>query len=251
MSAKTQKILGKVKILCQPLLKFKPCTKIIYVFGSITRGDFRKGSDIDLIVVYDDTKAGASEESEKIEACMNQIQEKARKDKLNISFQKLMALSNWWDLVRDGEPWVVSSVENPRIIYDETGYLKLISKLVHKGHVYNRAEKSERLIERTYSYEIKNREIMLDAATELFLAGLEAAEIFLLSKGKVMFDPKKMAVELKKLGLKMADGFEDMIDIIEKINKGVLSEFSGKNIDHYQEKIRAFVGEIEDLISGK
>lgn len=250
MSKKAGIILKKVKALCQPLLEHKPYTMIIYVFGSITRGDFRPRSDIDLIVVFDDTKPGSEAAAAKLEAEISGIQEKSNKAKLNLSFQKLMPLSTWWDLIRDGEPWLVSSLENPLILYDETGYVNLISRLVHKGHIYNRYEKAEKLIERTYSYEIKNREALLAAVTELFLAAVEAAEIYLLSRGKVIFEPKKMVSELEREGIK-SEGFHDIVDMMEKVNKGVLSEFSGENVDHYQEKIIGFVNEIEDKIIKK
>lgn len=251
MSKRPAQILKKVKILCQPLLEHRPFTKIIYVFGSITRGDFKKGSDIDVLIVFDDTRQGADAALPRIESEIQKIQEKANKKKLNLSFQKLMPLSTWWDLVRDGEPWVVSSLESPWIIYDNTGYVKLVSGLVNKGHVYNRAEKSEKLMERTYSYEVRNRELMLSALAELFFAGIEAAEIFLLSRGRVVFEPKKMAAELERLGIRKADAFRDIADLMEKANKGVLSEFTGENVDHYQEKLREFIGEIEDSIIKK
>ncbi len=249
MSKKIDHVLKKAKTFCQPLLEYRPYIKIIYVFGSITRGDLKRGSDVDILVVFDDTREGSEDAAEKIEQGMAVIQDKAVKLKINLSFQKLMPLSTWWDLVRDGEPWVVSSLENPWIIYDDTGYVKLVSGLVHKGHVYNRTEKSERLIERTYSYGVKNRELMLEALAEIFFACMEASEIFLLSRRTILFEPKKMAAELERLGITKADIFRDIADLMEKAEKGVLSEFTGENIDHYSLKARAFIGEIEDSIT--
>ena len=182
---------------------------------------------------------------------MKSIQEKAKKKGTEISFQNLTSLTDWWSLVRDGEPWIVSSLEKPYAIFDDTGYLTLVSNLVHKGHVYNRGEKVERLVDRTYYYKVANRQLLLDALNELFLASLEAAQIFLMTKGHLNFDPKKMVSELRKHNLKNLDGFVDIVDLIEKVNKGVLSEFTGENADHYGEKIKNFVNEIEERISGE
>ncbi len=246
-----KQLLGKTKISCKPLLKYKPILKIVYVFGSLVNGVAKKTSDIDIMVVYDDTKDGSEEIANSMKLEIKSIQENGKKLKMNISFQNLMALSDWWSLVRDGEPWIISSLEKPYPIYDDTGYLKLVSAMIQKHHAYNRPEKVEKLVDRTYSYSISNREILLNALNELFLASVEAAQIFLISKGVLNFDPKKMSIELRKYGIKTLDHFIDIIDLMEKANKGVLSEFTAENVDHYQEKIRNFVNEIEDRITGE
>jgi len=241
-------LITRTKKLLKPIKKYKPFLKIVYIFGSVARNEAKKTSDIDIMVIYDDTKSNSEKVSEEIRAEMKEMKESAKKIKLNISFQDLMGLTDWWSLVREGEPWVISSLDKPYTIYDDTGYLKLISSIVQKHHVYNRPEKVERLVDRTFSYTIRNREILLDALAELFLASVEAAQIFLISKGTISFDPKKMVIGLQKYKIQTLDYFIDIVDLMEKVNKGVLSEFSAENVDHYQEKIRAFVNELEENI---
>src|SRR3989338_7515755 len=48
-----KKIANKFKD--EVLKKYKDVTKAVVIFGSFTRSDFHKGSDIDMLVVIDDT----------------------------------------------------------------------------------------------------------------------------------------------------------------------------------------------------
>ncbi len=245
----SEKILKK---WLKPLLKHKRIIESIYVYGSaVTK---KSANDIDTLIIVNDSALPTPQEIEMIEKTCGAIGEKAKKQKLLFHFQPIKLLSQWWRLVLEGEPWIVSSLKKPLIIYDKKGLITEISKLILQGKFYKREEKAEKLIERSDTKMLKNRQLLLETLGLLAEAATEAAQILLLFDNKLILNKKKIAFELEKnyskaIGNEIIGNYKEIIDLEEKMEKGALSEFTAENLDYYLEKMKKFINKVEMMLS--
>jgi len=237
----------RVQGLCKPLGKHKH-VMAAWIYGSAVK--VKKPHDIDVLVLLDDTGGLKEKDVVEIEGDMKHIRESAKKEKLNLHFQPPKFLTRWWALIQKGEPWVITSLKNFQTIYDETGYLTLISGLIKKGIIYHRDEKAERLATRANRYYFDNRDLMLEALEELYMAIVEGAQIFLMFNSKMAFGPDRIIREMTKMKINTGT-FVEMADLADKARKGVLSEFSGANLDYYSGKVNLFIDRLEDMLLEK
>jgi hypothetical protein len=165
-------------------------------------------------------------------------------------------LSKWWHTLIEGEPWIISSLKNPIIVYDRKGVLKEVCGFIDKEHIYNREEKAERLLERSDYTAISNRRLLLGSISNLSNAGTEASQILLLFDGKFILNKKAIAAELEKryvrtLGRDVVDTYTEIVDLEDKIAKGTMSEFSAENLDYYLDRLKIFISKVEEMLSKK
>jgi hypothetical protein len=246
------------KILQQclkPLLKYSAWLEAVYVYGSaITK---KSANDIDVLIMLNDSGVPPSPEiMDSIEKECGRIEEKGRAQGMTFHFQPIKMLSRWWSLLLDGEPWIVSSLEHVLVIYDKKNLIGEVSKIVRGEILYRKEERAEKLIERSSSYALKNRQLLLSSLTTLANAATEAAQILLLFDNKLILNKEKIIEELerayiKTIGEDVVGNYKEIIDLEEKMEKGSLSEFSAENLDYYLDKMKKFIAKVEDMLSKK
>ncbi len=239
----------------KPLLKYRACIEAIYVYGSaVTR---KSANDIDTLIILSDSGIAPSQIIiDLIEKTCGSIEEKAKEKGLRFHFQPLKMLSKWWHLLLDGEPWIVSSLKQPLVVYDRKGLITEVSRLVNGEALYKKEERAEKLIERSDSYSLKNRQLLLGSLTTLADAATEAAQILLLFDNKLILNKKRIAEELereyvKTIGDEIVGNYKEIIDLEEKMEKGALSEFTAENLDYYLDKMKKFISKVEEMLSKK
>ncbi|MBI5148792.1 nucleotidyltransferase domain-containing protein [Candidatus Pacearchaeota archaeon] len=249
-----KKELEKVREFCIPLSKHD-YIKAVWLYGSAIRTGFVKGHDIDVMIILDDTKDIKQEEIEKLDLLIRLIEEKSKSKNLMLHFQNPKPLTLWWDLIRKGEPWAITSLRNIEIIYDPSRYIALMHKLLKKGELYSREERAEKLIERAREKLIDVRNILLDKIPyELLYAATEAAQTALIYAGFFPPTPRDVLTKLMILERqKMLEGhyidiYEEILLLIEKIEKGTLGEFTGKEIESWLLKIKSFILKMEEIL---
>ena len=245
----TQPVLRKS---LRPLLQRKEHLEAVYVYGS-SLGSNAAG-DIDVMVILNDTQPLSESSIQQTEKICQRIKESAKKKGLEFHFQPPKPLTRWWHTLVEGEPWIISSLKNPVIVYDRKGIVREVCGFVEKERVYNKEEKAERLLERSDLLALNNRHLLLGAISNLANAGTEAAQILLLFDGKFLLNKQEIAHELearyvKTLGRGVVDTYMEIVDLEEKVTRGTLSEFSAKNLDYYLERLKVFIGKVEEMLS--
>jgi len=239
----------------KPLLKFKKLLESVYVYGSaVTK---KSANDIDVIIIINDSGVlPPNEIISLIEKLSDIIKKRGEEKNLTFHFQPLKMLSKWWHLVLEGEPWIISSLKQPLIIYDKKGLITEVSHLVNEKKLYYKEEKAEKLMERSDNNFIKNRQLLLDSLATLSAAATEAAQILLFFDNKLILNKKKISEELEKnyvkeIGDEIIGNYKEIIDLEEKMEKGALSEFTAENLDYYLDKMKRFIARIEEMLSKK
>lgn len=207
--------------------------KAIWIFGSCVR---KKGNDIDIFVLYDDTQGNSKEKLALLESRISRINSLT---KLPLHFQRPIGLGLFWSLLIKGEPWTITSLKDPLIIYDPSDFIPLIKRLLRMKRPLGEDIKAERLVARAEDLLTDNRELRVMLVEELFLAAKEAAQIFLASIGEVVFEPKRILKELRKYS--NPEVYFQIMNLNQKASKGTLSEFTGEDLDYYTYKIREFI----------
>ncbi|MBS3166580.1 nucleotidyltransferase domain-containing protein [Candidatus Woesearchaeota archaeon] len=247
----------EVKRACAPLIKLRPIVKAIWVYGSAVEKQNVRGSDIDILILLDDTqKSLSSSFIEKLKLYTELIQQEYNKKGIKLHFQPPKTLTHWWDLIRNGEPWVITSIRNSLIIFDESGYLKLIKDLLKKGKIYSIEERSEKLIEQAEKdVDLAGDIFLREICHEILMAMTESAQIVLSYYGKYPPFPKNVLQELKKVFKeneiinKIAiDNYEEIYMVSKKIEFEQLLRLEGKEIDKYHEKAKDFIKIMEEIL---
>ncbi len=234
-----KKVINRIKQICTPLI-VPGVVKACWIFGSSVKK--KKGNDIDVLILYDEKAKNLRKSLMSIDS---KVEKLMRKEKLPLHFQRPISLSLFWSLLIKGEPWVFTLVKEAIAIHDSSNYLELMKKLIKKKHALGEEIKAERLVARSGELLTDNRELRVMTIEELFLAASEAAQIFLISKNKIVFEPRKILKEiLKYMNVSI---YFDILNLYEKSNKGVLSDFTGEDIDYYTFKIKNFIQQLEEL----
>ena len=221
----------------------KPVVKAVWLYGSVLRKkEFKKSSDIDIVVLVDDTSPEFNKQKlAKIRVVIEMITITAKEEGLQLHFQPPRRLTTWWELIRDGEPWTITSIKESMIVYDDSGYVEQLKLLLAKGIVYSQQERAEKLIERAYLSIIEARQISLTKLPhELLMITVETAQRVLWLKDKHPITPRDTIKELQSESLP-SENADELYSIVRKINKGVLSEFSGADFDRHYKKTMKFV----------
>ena len=237
------------------ILKFKNIISAIYIYGSITKN--KEANDIDILIIVDDSSQELSPVliDRMVEISKN-ITEKGKEKGFNFHFQPIKKLSSWWNLLLEGEPWIVSSLSDPWIIYEKKEIISEASLFIKESKIFSKEEKAEKLMERGEMYLYKNREILLNSIHSLAEAATEAAQILLLFDDKLILNKNKIIDELEKnykkiIGEEIVGNYKEIVDLENKMEEGFLSEFSAENLDYYLNKIKRFIEKTEEILSKK
>ncbi len=238
-----KKLISQVKNKLQVFgKKFSDKIEVMYIYGSaVTKDD---PNDVDILVVVKDD----------IDTTKMKIEiGKIRSNKKIMHIQSPKELSFWWKLILEREPWVIESLKNCIISKDSRKIVKEVVELIKKEVVYNKEEKAEKLLQRSQGYLLENRMLLLRSISLLAEAATECLQTLLIFDDKVILDKNKIILELennyiKVLGQSVIDSYKEVVDFEEKMEKGVLSEFSVENLDYYKHKVEVLIQRVDKIL---
>ena len=251
-----QEVLSFLNERVLELVKKYPLIKAVFVYGSAARKD-TKPNDVDTLVIVDDTSDRFDPSmTDHLSADMENASKQGR-EKLNVDihFQAPKPLSAWWDLIRSGEPWVMTAISDALVIYDPSDYIRPLNMLVNQGRIHGTHEKAESLIDRApYRLRETRRILLEDITVEILSAMVETAQAVLMFYGIAPPSAKSLAAELKtnfvKSGLldpRAIEYYEDFFEFTEKISHGEITRVNGKEIKKYLERAVYFIDQVDNL----
>jgi predicted nucleotidyltransferase/uncharacterized protein (UPF0332 family) len=195
--------------------KFGKHVKSVAVFGSFARGDFRSSSDIDVLVIIDDTLSPRGIPPEIKDKIHGNMQEIGRKIDKRLHVQ-LHLLSEYWEYIRHGDAIFFNYVREGVSVYDE-GFFKPIKKLLMLGAVRPTREAVYKQLDGAEAY-LKRVESYLKFSIErLFRAASWCGNGVLMAAGHVPVRPKEISVALREQLVKNNLLEERYVQLYEKI----------------------------------
>ncbi len=235
------------------LKKYKDLTKSVVLFGSLTRGDYHEKSDIDLLVVIDDTLARFTPEMKL--RFDDDIYDIGKRLSEHIVVQPAWTLTEFWDMARIGHPLLFTIVRDGWALYD-TGFFIPIRKLLELGKIPTTLEAVEKFME-TAPQKINRVETakLFMIAEDLYYAMLNSSQAVLMYVGQNPPSPKHTPHEVREhlvnVGLLEEVYLQDLEAIIEfrkRVEHKEIKDVSGEELDKYIEKSKKFVSRMEQLL---
>jgi len=235
--------------------KLEDKVKCVAVWGSVPQGEHGYDSDIDTLVILDDTKLKKDVPKDARKKIKNKVTNLAKETDERITIQYFPFLTEFWDSLRKGEPLAIEAVRNGEPVYD-TGIFMPAKRLLERGKIsgtresvkkrlklaaggYKKAEKSLRS-----SIPHKLEQAMANAGQgPIMLAGKQPP-----AKEKVPQVLEEMFVEkdmLEEEYVEMAQEIYDFADMGEKESDKVTGEMVEENL----EKTDKFVKRMHELVS--
>jgi predicted nucleotidyltransferase len=226
------------------LKKFKSRIKSIVLFGSVARKEFDKDSDIDVVVILDDTLGISEKQIEKIE-------DNLRKIAKNISEQlsiHTFTLTEFFDLAKEGNPLVYRIIKEGIPIFGKDLVLPW-KKLLNIGKIYYTNEAIERYIEDAEKKIKRAETVKLLILVEDCFAAIRDSTYAVLMAMRLDIPPPKKLYDVVKVNLvsnglleeEYANWLKEMIQIKKDIEHKKLDKINAELIDYWLERANKYV----------
>ena len=234
---------------------FKGYIKTVVVWGSITRGDFTGKSDVDIYVIFDDTKMPLKKFEEIREKVDRDVTKLANATDPRLHLQPVIALTEFWDGIRACHPLFYNIVREGYAVYD-TGFFIPMRKLLEWGKFPATIEAAEQRISGVPKRLARVKSVKLYMiAEDLYMGMIDAAQAILMYVGVGPPAPKVVAREMRKhlvdtklLDEKYAKDFEDVLAFRKAVEHKEIKEIKGADLDAWIERADKFVEAMEKLL---
>lgn len=229
--------------------------KVVAVWGSVPQAEHGVDSDIDTLVILDDTKLKSDVPKDAKKKIRRKVTSLADEVDDRITIQYFPFLTEFWDSLRKGEPLAIEAVRNGEPVYD-TGIFMPAKRLLQRGKISGTQEsvkKRLKLAATGYKKAEKNMKSSIPHKLEQVVANAGQAPIMLVGKTppgkeKVPDVLEEMFVEKDMLKQEVVDDAREIVefaDIGEKNPKDV----TGEALDRHLEKTDSFVRRMHKLVS--
>ncbi|MBN2202793.1 MAG: nucleotidyltransferase domain-containing protein [Candidatus Aenigmarchaeota archaeon] len=234
---------------------FKAYVKSVIVFGSFMFGKGTGKSDVDVYIIFDDTKMPLKK--------FDDIREKINADLYKVASsidprlhpQPILALTEFIKGTRYTNPLFFNIIRNGYAIYD-TGFFIPMRKLLEWGEFPITPEAAHMRMEGVPKRITRVKSVKLYIiAEDLYYAMLDAAQAVLMYVGVGPPSPKNSAKEVREhlvetglLEEEYAQMLEDVNVFRKKVEYKEVKDISGKEVDEWIKKTEKYVKRFEKLL---
>jgi predicted nucleotidyltransferase/uncharacterized protein (UPF0332 family) len=235
---------------------FKGYIKAVVVWGSITRGDFTGKSDVDIYVIFDDTKMPLKKFDDIRDKIDRDVTKLANDTDPRLHVQPVIALTEFWDGVRGCHPLFYNIVREGYAVYD-TGFFIPMRKLLEWGKFPATIEAAEQRISGVPKRIARVKSVkMYMIAEDLYMAMIDAAQAILMYVGVGPPAPKVVAREMRKhlvepglIEEQYAKDFEDVLAFRKSVEHKEIKDIKGTDLDAWIVRAEKFVEAMEKLLA--
>lgn len=230
--------------------KYGDIVKAVVLFGSLPRGDFHKKSDIDLLVIVDDTGRRLPLDQMDFE-----VREIGAKISQQIVTQPVWTLTEFWDMARIGHPLLYTIVRDGWALYD-TGFFIPVRRLLELGKIPTTLEAVEKFMESVPKKitRVETAKLFM-IAEDLYYSMLNSSQAVLMYIGlnppAPKYTPDVVKEHLVDAGLLESEylrSLEEVIEFRKKVEHKEINDISGADLDAFIEKTKRFVSRMEQLL---
>jgi len=225
----------------------------VCIIGSRLTPKFDKSSDLDIIVLLDNSGSNSGSLKLDEDAIKSNIKEIASQVD-NIIHCQVMFLTHFWSYVSSGSPITFTILRDAKVYYD-TGFFETLQKLLKAGLIKPKTEDAERqlfiakqLMKMTYHSINKGLVDNLEGAV------VSATQSLLMHMGMEPPAPKQIPDSIKELVNKrlMDDEYyliaKKIISVFKEIEHGKRSNLNAQELQVLYNYTNKFVIKMEELI---
>jgi predicted nucleotidyltransferase/uncharacterized protein (UPF0332 family) len=236
------------------LEKYGNLVKSIVLMGSVVRGEFKPESDIDIIVILDDTIEDLS--GDKLEAIDDDLEKIAKSISDKISVQPSYTLTEFVDYAKSGHPIVYNFIKEGEPLFD-AGFFMPWKRLLKLGKIQGTREAIENYMEDAPKKLARAKTVkLLMLAEDCYYAMVNSTQAVLMFMGLEPPVPSKLYEEvmeyLVKPGLleeEYAKWLKEIVQIRKDIEHKKLLEVKGEFVDQWIERAEKYVEKMFNLLN--
>ena len=229
--------------------------KVVAVWGSVPQGEHSVESDIDTLVILDDTKLKGDVPEDAKKKIRKKVTSLANDTDERITIQYFPFLTEFWDSLRKGEPLAIEAVRNGEPVYD-AGIFMPAKRLLERGKISGTQESVKKRLKTAaagYKKAEKNFKSSIPHKLEQVMANAGQAPIMLVGKAppgkeKVPGVLEDMFVEKDLLEEEFVEIGKDLVEFGDVGEKNP-EEVTGQEVEEHLDKADRFVRRMHKLVS--
>lgn len=231
--------------------KFGTFIKAVAVFGSFARQKTKDASDIDILVIVDDS-FGPMDKA--LFAAF-----KGEMHKLTGRFPEFhvntVTISQFWDSARRGDPLAIQVLRDGVALVDQ-GFFAPLQRLLVQGKIKPTEEAINSALSRAFYNVNGYNNALLGAANALYWAAVEAAHAGIMRYGRVPGSPWEVSHLLKEtlakdgvLTNEHVKAYEEVFALEKGISKGEVNHVEPAELEKLHARIVEFVTKIDSWVN--
>lgn len=247
--ANKEELMSKaVKFTNEVRRQYGDLIKSVLVFGSIVRGEMKKGSDVDMWVILDDTATKSSEDLDKVQSHLHLVAHELKD--LHVQTTNI---TEFWQWVKIGSPELVNFLRYGLAIYD-TGFVKPVQRMLNMGMI---PPSEEAIALKARASDIRYRKIKADIKSMIFELRYTAMDMIQAAvmchykaqpdfKGAVEYLEK--FVKEKKLEKIYLENFKQLDSLWKSIDHKEIKEVTTDHLDKALHLTKGLIERFKKLI---
>ena len=232
--------------------KYGPYIKAIVAWGSVVRNEFTPKSDIDVVVLVDDTRNF----SQKLKAEIDDFMFKTAEDvDPKLSPQPVWTITEFMNMIRRCAPLAYNLLKDGIAVYD-TGFFLTNKRLLERGEIPLTKEAVENRMENVPKRLRRAEHAKLYiVAEDLYYACLDSLQAVVMYMGRGPPDANHAAEIGRKYLVENGLTKDEYIKIIEDIinfrkatEHREIKEIKGEEVDKFIKRAKKFVKEMERVL---
>ncbi len=241
------------------LRKFEKYVATYGIFGSLVTGTAGKDSDVDTVVIIDDTDVKRMPRLQLLEKLRGIIYDYIReanalsgvKNVLNV---QVYLLTDFWNNVKDAHPVMFTFIRDGVPLYDRGTFLpwKLLLKM---GKIKPSPEAVDMFMKEGDRTEALFKRRLMDSFVDIFWGVVTPTQALLMLAGHAPPVPKVMAGEVKEIlvdkekvmALKDWKFLEKVLKMWKDYEHGKMKEISGKEVDDVYKNFEIYMKNLKEM----
>lgn len=228
--------------------------KSIVLFGSASKGIASEKSDIDIMIIIDDSTINWDnaliswyrEELGKV------IRENPYVKELHVN---TVRLTTWWSEMMRGEPVVINIIRSGIPLIDFGGFFAPLKSLLVQGKIKSTPEMIYITLGRAPVHLTRAKVSMLNSMEAVYWAMVDASHAALIAAKQLPPSPehipdllKEVLVDKNLINRKFLDWYKDVYIITHKIMRGEAADIKGHEVQIWRERADEYVGEMARVV---
>ncbi|WEL23723.1 nucleotidyltransferase domain-containing protein [Candidatus Nanohalovita haloferacivicina] len=229
--------------------------KVVAVWGSVPKGEHGYDSDIDTLVILDDTKLKKDVPEDAKKKIRRKVTDLAKETDDRITIQYFPFLTDFWDSLRKGEPLAIEAIRNGQPVYD-TGLFMPAKRLLERGKISGTQESvKKRLKMGAAGYKKAEKNFRSSIPHKLEQAMANAGQAPIMLAGKAPPAKENVPDTLEEMFVEQGMLEEEYVEIGRELHEfGNLGEknpeeVTGQAVEDHLEKTDDFVRRMHKLVS--
>lgn len=237
--------------------KFKGLVSSVVLFGSVAKRKAMESSDIDLVIIVDDTIAPI--DNSFIRWYRSELAKLVHNDENGKKFHlNTVTLTTFWEHLMKGDPTVINVVRYGIAIIDAGFFFEPVKRLLATGRIRPTVESVYNAIGRTTSHVFRADQKELSAISDIYWAFVDSAHAALMANHVTPPSPehvpsllKQVFVKKKTIPSKYIRWYKEIFNLEKNIVHGNVLRLDKGVLDKHRERAEKFTKDMKKIIDKK